>query len=139
VAVVVDTSVVVAAMRRRDADHEAVAGWLRGVTEPLLTTPLAAAEMDHFAQRLGDAFVDGLWGDFESGAYDVRWWPGALGQTLALARAHPGIGLTDASLAALASAVGATAVATLDHRHFRRLSDAGGRPLVLLPADAEMA
>jgi uncharacterized protein len=58
--------------------------------------------------------------------------------TLKVARAREDIGLTDASLVALAAHLGTTRIVTLDHRHFRRLQPLTGEPgFVLLPADAD--
>ncbi len=92
------------------------------------------AEMDYWAaaRRGADAF----WDDLEAGAYHVRWWADALRETVAIARRRPEIGLTDASLVAVAGRLGTDRIATFDHRHFRPLTTAGGKPFVLLPADA---
>jgi uncharacterized protein len=135
-AVVLDTSIVVAYMRRRDAEHERVRAWVDMLDDELVTSPLAVAEMDYFAQRLGREFSDALWGDLESGAYLVRWWADALSETLSIARGRPEIGLTDASLVALAGRLRTNRIATLDHRHFRALTVPDGQPFMLLPADA---
>jgi predicted nucleic acid-binding protein len=134
-AVVLDTSIVVAYMRRRDAEHERVRAWIDLLDDELVTSPLAVAEMDYFAQRLGPEFRDALWADLESGAYLVRWWADALSETLSIARRHPEIGLTDASLVALAQRLRTDRVATLDHRHFRALTTPAGHPFTVLPAD----
>jgi hypothetical protein len=53
-----------------------------------------------------------------------------------VSRARPDLGLTDASLVALAGRLNTTRIATLDHRHFRTLQTRDGQPFVLLPADA---
>jgi predicted nucleic acid-binding protein len=135
VAVVLDTSIVVALMRARDASHERVRDWLRDLDEDLVTSPLAVAEMDRVAAGLGPDFTDGLWGDLDSGAYAVRWWADALEETIAIAREHPHIGLADASLVALAQRLRTDRIATLDD-HFRDLTTPAGQPFVLLPADA---
>ena len=104
--------------------------------EDLVTTPLAVAEMDHFARKTGghDA-ASALWGDFESGAYAVRWWADALSHTIAIARQHPWIGLADASLVALAGLLRTNRIVTFDP-HFRSLTTPAGEPFTVLPADA---
>lgn len=138
-AVVLDTSVVVAFMAADEDDHEAVAGWIESLDDDLVTTPLALAEMDHIIeQRAGHLVAARLWHDFDRGAYQVRWWADALRETLKIARVEGNlnIGLVDASLVALAERLGTTRIATLDHRHFRRLTTRDGDHFVVLPADA---
>jgi predicted nucleic acid-binding protein len=136
VAVVLDTSIVVALMRARDADHARVRDWLQTLDDDLVTSPLAVAEMDHVAAGLGEDFTRGLWADLHSGAYAVRWWADAMIETIAVARRHPAIGLTDASLVALAGRLRTDRIATLDVDHFRPLTTPDGDAFVLLPADA---
>jgi predicted nucleic acid-binding protein len=138
VAVVLDTSIVVALAIADEPDHEQVRDWILGQKEELLTTPLALAEIDHVLERrAGRAVAQQVWADFERGAYQVRWWPQALEQTLRILRteARLGAGVVDASLVALAESLSTDCVATLDHRHFRRLTVAD-RPFTILPADA---
>ena len=135
-AVVLDTSVVIALMRARDAEHERVRGWLDTLDDELVTSPLAVAEMDQHAAALGPDFSRGLWDDLRSGAYAVRWWADAMVETIAIADAHPEIGLTDASLVALAGRLRTDRIATLDLDHFRSLTTPDGAAFVLLPADA---
>ncbi len=133
--VVVDTSVVVALMDADDPGHEAAADWVAVVDDELVTTPLALAEMDDFARREGAA--DALRRDLQRGAYTVRWWADALDETLAIAKRRPELELVDASLVALAGRLRTDRIATFDHERFRALSTPGGKPYVILPADAE--
>lgn len=136
--IVLDTSVVVAFMNRRDDDHEKVVAWMDMVGEDLFTTPLIVGEIDHLVMRAGgpDA-ARAFYEDLSSGAYLVEWWPEATLETVAAARKHQDIGLADASLLALAARLEATRVATLDERHFRAVSPlTGERAFTLLPADA---
>ena len=135
-AVVVDTSIVVALMRARDRDHERVRQFIETLDDDLVTSPLAVAEMDRVATGLGPAFNRGLWDDLRSGAYAIRWWADAMVETIAIADAHPEIGLTDASLVALAARLRTDRIATLDLDHFRSLTTPDGEAFVLLPADA---
>jgi predicted nucleic acid-binding protein len=135
-AVVLDTSIVVALMRARDTHHDRVRRFVEALDDDLVTSPLAVAEMDHVAAGLGADFSRGLWADLASGAYAVRWWADAMVETIAVADAHPEIGLTDASLVALAARLRTDRIATLDLDHFRSLTTAGGEAFVLLPADA---
>jgi len=136
-AVVLDTSLIVAAMSRSDRRHAAAARWLEAIDDELVTSPLALAEMDYWAHELGGAeLCRTLWRDFESGAYAVRWWADALGESVAIARRHPHLGLTDASLVALAARLRTTRIATFDLRRFRALTTTDGEPFIVLPADS---
>ena len=135
-AVVLDTSVVIALMRGRDAEHARARSWLQTLDDDLVTSPLAVAEMDQHAAALGPEFSRGLWEDLRTGAYAVRWWADAMAETIVIAREHPHLGLTDASLVALAARLRTTRIATLDVDHFRSLTTPDGEGFVLLPADA---
>ena len=137
--IVIDTSVVVAAMNRRDDHHRAVVEWLEVVEGALVTSPLALAEMDHLITRHGGpAAAQRLYDDFDAGAYRVEWWPASIHDCVEIARDHRGLGLTDASLVAIAARLGVTEIATLDERHFRAVRPLTGEPAFrLLPADAD--
>ena len=135
--IVLDTNVVVALYDGDDPDHDAVARLVDTLDEDLVTTPLAVAEMDYLALRRGGGPArDALWADLHTGAYTVRWWADALSETIDIARRHPFLGLTDASLAALAARVRTQRIATFD-AHFRSITTSGGQPFALLPDDAE--
>jgi uncharacterized protein len=135
-AVVLDTSIVVAVMRARDSHHDRVRRFVETLDDDLVTSPLAVAEMDRIAASLGSDFNRGLWADLRSGAYAVRWWADAMVETIAVVDAHPEIGLTDASLVALAARLRTDRIATLDLDHFLSPTTPDGQPFVLLPADA---
>jgi predicted nucleic acid-binding protein len=136
-AVVIDTSIVVALLSEADHEHDAAVDLVARLDDDLVTTPLAVSEMNYFAARYGGPeAAQGLWDDFESGALAVRWWADALAETIALARRNPPIGLVDASLVALAARLNTQRIATLDHHRFRSLTTVAGDPFVLLPADA---
>jgi uncharacterized protein len=138
--IVIDTSVVLAFMDRRDADHELVREWIEGVGDELCTTPLVLAELDHLVLRQGGSTAaKALRDDLERGAYLVEWWPSALRETISAVRRYESIdlGLTDASLLALAAHLKTTSIATLDERHFRAVQPPTGRGsrFTVLPAD----
>jgi len=137
--IVLDTSVVVAAMNRRDDHHRAVVDWLQTVSGALVTSPLALAEMDYLVTRHGGlAAAQRLYDDFDAGAYRVEWWPAAIHGSVEVAREYRGLGLADASLVAIAGPLGTGDVATLDERRFRTLRPLTGEPAFrLLPADAD--
>lgn len=139
--IVLDTSVVLAFMNRRDAAHARVSEWMEGLDEELCTTPLIVAELDHLLSSVGGAAAAGaLREDLDRGAYAVEWWPSAIHETIAAARRYESmeLGLADASLMALAARHETREIATLDERHFRAPRPLSGKAdaFTLLPADA---
>jgi predicted nucleic acid-binding protein len=136
VTVVVDSGFVLALARRSDPHHAAAAGWLHETDEELVTSPLVLADADdRIGHRLGEDARAALWGDLERGAYTIRWWADALDETLGVARRHPALGLTGASIVALAGRVNTDRIATFDER-YRSVTTPGGEAFVVLPADA---
>lgn len=139
--IVLDTSVVLALIDASDINHERVWKWMEGVPDELCTTPLVLAELDHMVPlKGGSVAAKAVREDFRDGAYTVEWWRSALFETIEIANQYESIelGLTDASLIALAAHLETDRIATLDERHFRAVRPAGGvaEPFTLLPADA---
>ncbi|HWY17563.1 MAG TPA: PIN domain-containing protein [Solirubrobacteraceae bacterium] len=138
--IVLDTSIVLAFMDRRDADHERVREWMETIEEELSSTPLIVAELDHLTFRQGGAAAArALREDLDRGAYLIEWWPTAIHETIAVAKRHESmeLGLADASLVILAARLQTIDIATLDERHFRALKPlSGGKAFRLLPTDA---
>lgn len=138
--IVVDTSFVYALLDRRDARHDESAAWYRTLDAELVTTPLVLAEADHLAvTRAGPVAARALRRDVAAGAYGIEWWPSAAAESVEVAERHAalGLGLTEASLVALAARVGTTEVASFDERHFRAVAPASGEAAFrLLPLDA---
>lgn len=133
--IVVDTSAVLALLRGRDEHHAAARRLFESLDEELATSPLAVAEIDYMATRYArPEAVRALRRDLDAGAYTVLWWDHAMTDTIAIARDNPHLGLTDASLVAVAWRNGTERIATFD-QHFRRIVAAGRPPLRLLPAD----
>jgi hypothetical protein len=88
-----------ALLRARDEHHAEARALFDRVDDDLLTSPLAVAEMDYMATAYArPEALHALWHDLDAGAYVVHWWEGAMSETVAIARTHPGLGLTDASL-----------------------------------------
>ena len=138
-AVVLDSSVVLALYHDGDQDHELVTRWVDTLDDDLLMTPLIVTELDHQLPRFGGKPAqEALWSDLESGAWGVRWWSTAMAETLVFTRERPALGLADASLLALARLLGTDRIATLDLRHFRRARTVAGAPFILLPQDDHM-
>ncbi len=137
--IVLDTSVVLAFMNRKDAHHAIVSEWIGANDDELVTTPFVLAELDHLVGRYGGTIATrALRQDLASGAYQVEWWPTATQEAVAIAEGHESmqLGLTDASLLALAARTSANRIATLDERHFRAVRQGSGDAFTLLPADA---
>jgi uncharacterized protein len=139
--IVFDTSVVLALMDRHEQQHERVREWMESASDELCTTPLVLAELDYLVPKLGGPVAArALHEDFRDGAYTVEWWRSALRETIEAAHLYESIdlGLTDASLIALAAHLETTTIATLDERHFRavRPLNGGAERFILLPADA---
>jgi uncharacterized protein len=135
---VADTSAFLALISADEDDHEAVARWYEHEPGPLFTTPLAVAEMDDMFRRWGGERAGGLLRtNLGARTLRVEWWPEALETMLKITRGREDVGLTDASLVALAAHLGTTRIATLDHRHFRTLTPlTGEEAFTLLPVDA---
>jgi predicted nucleic acid-binding protein len=138
--IVLDTSVVIAYLVRTEPRHEEVADWIDRGEDDFVSTPLALAEMDHLIRRMGrERGGRALREEVRAGAFRVLWWDRAVEDSLdAIEHAgRPEIGLTDASLMALARFVRTNRIATLDERHFRWLRPLTGEPaFTILPADA---
>lgn len=129
-------------MDKRDADHEIVRTWIEELEDDLVTTPLVVAELDHLVTRQGGPTAGkALQEDFERSAYLVEWWPSALREAIKVAQRYESmeLGLTDASLVALASRVKTIEIATLDERHFRAVQPMtnSDEAFVLLPYDRQ--
>jgi hypothetical protein len=138
--IVIDSSVLVALLNREDDRHGSSTTWYAGCTEELVTTPLVLAEVDYLVERRGGAMsAAALRRDVAAGAFQVEWWPGCIAETIEVADryADAALGLTDASLVALAAHVATTRIATFDERHFRQVRPLrGGDAFTLLPLDA---
>ena len=131
---IVDTNIVLAIYDTRDEAHERIVSWYGGLDEDLTTSPLAVAEMDHLVtQRAGRGTAAGFWADLDAGALQVRWWSTAMAETIAISRARPQLGLTDASLIAIAPIARTTRIATLDRKHFNAVRTQDGDLFTLLP------
>ena len=133
--IVLDTNFVVTLLSDDDEDHAAVMEWYAETDEDLVTTPLALNEMDYLITKYGgDSAARVLWDNFDDGAFGLRWWAEGLHETIRIARRHPYLGLTDASLVALAGILRTTRIASFD-QHFRSVLTPDGEPFVLLPDD----
>lgn len=138
--IVLDTSVIYALLDAADQRHWEALRWYEALDDELVTTPLVLAEADHLAAtRLGARAVQAFRLDIQSGAYQIDWWSSAAEESAELADRYAdlGIGMTDASLVALAARIGTKDIATFDERHFRAIIPLDGAAAFrLLPLDA---
>jgi len=120
--IVADTSAVVALIDADDRHHASLRGaFERAPTDWVLPWAILA-EVDHIvASRLGQAVAWTFRADLAQGGFAVEW-----GEEADLARAAEldtryadlDLGLVDACVMAVAERLGASAIATLDLRHF---------------------
>jgi predicted nucleic acid-binding protein len=137
--IVVDTSFVVALMHQPDVGHRAAVDFYANVRGSFTTTPLVLAEIDHMLHaRCTPPVVADFYREVRAGTLGVEWWPKLDAQVAEIAARYAdiGLGLTDASLVALAGRLETTRIATFDERHFRAVEPLGGGSFELLPADA---
>lgn len=139
--IVLDTSFVVALLRADDEGHRAAADFYRATGRSFTTTPLVLAEIDHLLSSRSStpAEVGVFHAELRAGSLGVEWWPklDVRAAEIADRYADIGLGLTDASLVALAARLETNRIASFDERHFRAVEPlTGGSSFVLLPADA---
>jgi predicted nucleic acid-binding protein len=138
VALILDTSVLLAALDAADPDHEPCAGLITETKEELLVPALVLGELDYWChERLtADVWLAFL-EDVVNGAYSTAAPTHAdLIRCHALQRTYSdlGVGVVDASLLALAERLAEPKLATLDHRHFATMRPDHVEALELLPA-----
>lgn len=137
--IVLDTSFVVALLWGDDEGHREAAEFYVKAEDRFATTPLVLAEIDYMlhsraTQDEARAFI----AEIRAGSLGVEWWPKLDVQAAEIADRYAdiGLGLTDASLVALAGRLETTRIATFDERHFRAVEPLSGGSFELLPADA---
>ncbi|MGA2471318.1 MAG: PIN domain-containing protein [Solirubrobacteraceae bacterium] len=134
---VCDTSGLLAYFDATERRHAAVSVAVAAEAGPFVVSPYVLAELDYLmATRHGpraalsalDELCGGAWELPPFSVADVR------GAQRFMARYEDqGVGLADASLVLLADRYRTNRILTLDHRHFRVLLSAQGRPFMLLP------
>jgi hypothetical protein len=136
--IVADTGALIALFDRSDRHHDAVRRLYEDNPDRWVLPWAVLPEVDYLAAtHLGPRAQD-LWlADLASGSFSVEWGrPEDLSAAERLCRRHKGlrIGLVDAVVIAVAERLRASAIATLDLKHFGAIA-IKGRPL-LLPRDA---
>lgn len=136
-ALVLDTSVLLAALDGSDPDHGRCAELIAGSSENLVVPALVLSELDYWChERLTAVVWQAFLEDILAGAYSVQSPTEAdLRRCLKLQRdyADLAVGVVDASLLALVERLGEPKVATLDHRHFATMRPGHIKALKLLP------
>lgn len=134
---VVDTGPLVATADRADKDHAACRALLEGDEGPLVTTGLVIAEAAYLIDRQLGAHAEAalyasiISGQLEVEGLDLADWERI--RELVTAYADLRLGGTDASVIMLAERLGATRIATLNHRHFRVVRPRHAAAFELLP------
>jgi hypothetical protein len=137
--IILDTSFVVALFHEPDAGHHEAADFYTNVKGGFATTPLVLAEIDYMLHsRCASPVVEAFHDQVRAGALGVEWWPKLEVEAADIADRYAdiGLGLTDASLVALAGRLETTRIASFDERHLRAVEPLGGGSFELLPADA---
>jgi predicted nucleic acid-binding protein len=139
-ALIADTSGLLAAMDADDPANERVRRIIESEPGSIYVPDLVLAEVDYLVlQRLGRKAEEVFLADVAEGAWSREPLTDAdLAQARKLIekyREHD-IGLTDATIVAAAGRLGINRILTLDLRHFRLFRTQKGRPFRLLPADA---
>ena len=135
---VVDTGPIVAAAAKRDRNHERCAALLREATGSLFVPALVVTEVAYFLlDRIGPhaerAFARSLsMGDLLVEPVEDADWPRI--EELLGDYADLQLGIVDASIVTACERLGATTLATLDHRHFAAVRPRHCEALALVPA-----
>jgi predicted nucleic acid-binding protein len=135
-----DTGPLVAAALRRDPDHHACVELFTGLRlagRRLLLPPTVIAEVGYMIQTYGSLDLEAQFlesvaaGDFEA----VELVAEDYARIVELVKQYVGfpLGVTDASVIALAERLGVSEIATLDHRHFRGIEPRHVKTFTLQP------
>lgn len=135
---VLDTSVVIAALDTNDAHHELCLSVVSETGDVLVVPMLTLPEIDYLLRREGRHDVwETFIGDIGDGAYRLHApREDELARAAELERRYQDfrLGIVDASVIAACETLGETKVATLDHRHFAVVRPRHCEALTLLPA-----
>lgn len=134
---IVDTGVIVAAADRDDRHFSTAVELLASEPGPLVTTAMVIAESGYLLDReLGASAEVSLYRSILDGELRVETLESADWQRihgLVDMYADMRLGGTDASLIAIAERLGATTIATFNHRHFRVVRPAHCDAFTLVP------
>jgi uncharacterized protein len=134
---IVDAGPLVAAAATRDRNHERCVALLSHASGPLVVPSLVVTEVAYFlADRLGPTAEHAFARSIRDGELQVE--PAELEDwaridELLSQYADIQLGIVDASVVAVCERLGATTLATLDHRHFSVVRPRHCAALTLLP------
>jgi predicted nucleic acid-binding protein len=141
-AVIVDTGAILALLDEAYGEHLRLAEIVNESADPLVVSPLVAAEADYLLlRRLGADAARQFVGDIAAGAYELAEWTAADHAAAISVMDRYGnskgcTGVTDAANVVLADTYRTTRVMTLDQRHFRVLRPLWGADyFTILPYD----
>ncbi len=139
-AIIADSGAVYALYDRRDAFHARLRAALEKARDLIVLPAPTLGEIDYLLRvRLGNHAVLRFLEDIQEGAFVVEAVTLAdLRRCAALIRKYDNLdlGLADASVVAVAERYDTDRILTVDHRDFRVIRFARGKPFHLLPADS---
>lgn len=135
--IVADTSGLLALFNAKEPSHLEVVNALAGTDDVLAVSPYVVAELDYLvATRIGVTAELAVLRELAGAGYELASIDAGLLEAAAdiVERfADLNIGVTDASIVALAKRYRTDRVLTLDHRHFDVLRTVEGAPFTVLP------
>lgn len=137
-ALILDTSALLAALDTADPDHERCATLIAGSSEDLVVPALVLSELDYWCHKrlTGKVWLNFLQ-DVLDGLYSVEHPTRAdLGRCHELQTTYADleVGVVDASVLAAVERLRESKLATLDHRHFGTMRPRHTEELRLLPS-----
>jgi hypothetical protein len=138
-AIIADSGAVYGLYDRRDAFHASLRAAIEAARDLIVLPAPILGEIDYLLRlRLGNRALLRFLADKQERAFVVETVTMAdLRRCASLIEKHSDLdlGLADASVVAVAERVGTDRILTVDHRDFRVVRSARGRPFHLLPAD----
>ncbi|HEY3455304.1 MAG TPA: PIN domain-containing protein [Bryobacteraceae bacterium] len=138
-AIIADSGAVYGLYDRRDTFHKDLRSAIETARERIILPAPVLGEIDYLLRvRLGNPALLRFLEDIQEGAFVVEMVTlDDLRRCAALiAKYHDlDLGLSDASVVAIAERLGANRILTVDQRDFRVIRSVQGRPFRLLPAD----
>lgn len=134
--ILADTSGLLALFNGREPRHDDVRAALSGVSAPLVVSPYVVAELDYLVSaRIGVSAEVAVLRELAGPGYELAAVNDALLTAVEVVNkyADPRVGVTDASIVALAQQYRTNRVLTLDQRHFGVLRTLAGEPFVMVP------
>jgi uncharacterized protein len=138
-AIVADSGAIYGLYDRRDASHSRIRSVVEQAHDILVVPAPILGEIDYLLRvRLGNAALLRFLADVQEGAFSIE--PVSLADlrrcaSLIAKYQDLDLGLTDASVVAVAERIGTDRILTVDLRDFRAIRSLGGKPFRLLPGE----